>query len=188
MRSVRVRLWRWRPPFCRTVAVRPITVRGFLDLVRVAARRAAEVRTLAGKDITGEDIIRAMREPEFLAFADAVTRAGSAGSPEAGFLGRWLSHWNVAALLRASAAVNDWPRFLGCLNLTGKRNRGGSLIGDVQAICRLFPGLDPMRMQDEWAMEDFLNFCDALNVREAPTERDDDMATLAMMPGIEVVQ
>lgn len=189
MKTTRAILYRMGLPWRMTVTVGPITVGAFMGLVRAVAHKASEVRTLARRDITGEDLIRAFREPEFLAFADAVVK----GRPSE-FFGAWLSTRNLLALMDASARVNDWRRILSCLNLSGEKpKRRGSLMGDIQIICRMFPGLDPMSVED-WPMEKFLTFCESLNLMQQgddptadPECRPTAMQGLAGLPGLGIV-
>lgn len=172
-----------RGPIWKRVAVGQITVAGFLELLRLLVSKSSEVRLQADRDITAEDLIRALREPEFNALADSVVK----GQP-AGFFSRWLSLRNVRALYEASGRVNNWGRIFSCVDWTAKKKRRGSLVGDVQTICRIFPGLDPMTVQNEWPMEDFLTFVDAMNLEAADSEPE-PMSVMAMasLSGAEVI-
>lgn len=148
------------------------------------ATKASEVRLKMGHDITAQDWMRELREPEFNGLADAVCK-----DERQGFFDGWLSLRNVTAIYLASCKVNDWKKIFGCLNFgTGNKKRRGSLTGDIQIICRNFPGLDPMRIQDEWPMERLLDFIDAMNLAIAEDEPEPMSAiALGMIPGIEVI-
>lgn len=184
MRTVGVRLWRAAPPFTKRVTVGQITVAGFLELLRLLVGKAAEVRTLAGRDVSPEELIRELREPEFNALADSVCRG-----EEAGFFSRWLSLRNVRAIYLASFKVNNWTRIFSCVDWSGqKKRRKGSLVGDIQAMCMMFPGLDPMTVQNEWPMEDFLAFIDAMNLTIEQDEPEPmPIQALGMIPGVGIV-
>lgn len=184
MKTVTVRLWRPLPPFVRSVTVGQITVAGFLELLRLLVTKASSVRVQAGRDVSPEELIRELREPEFNALADAVCKG-----QEAGFFSRWLSLRNVRAIYLASFKVNDWTRIFSCVDWTAKKKkRKGSLIGDIQAMCLMFPGMDPMVVQNEWPMEDFLSFVDAMNLQISEDEPE-PMPTDALLAirGVEVV-
>jgi hypothetical protein len=179
---------RW-PPGRKTVRVHAITVAGFMALVQYAATRAAEVRYFASKDITGEDLVRALRLPDWSIFADLLTRG-----EEPGWFRRWFTLPNVRALLDASCRSNPWDRILGTLNLDPKAPpRKGSLMDDVVAVCKEVPGQSVTQVL-EMPMASFLDLVESLN-REAlamdPTADPDAVASeasdLASIPGLMVV-
>src|SRR3990170_814950 len=166
MKTVKVRLWRPLPPFVKSVTVGQITVAGFLELLRLLVTKASSVRVQAGRDLTPEELIRELREPEFNALADSVCKG-----QEAGFFSQWLSLRNVRTIYLASFRVNDWQRIFACVDWTAKKKRKGSLISDIHALCHIFPGLDVMTVQNEWPMEFFLAQVDALNLSIEDEER-----------------
>ena len=183
MKTVRVRLWKPLPPFSKSVTVGQITVAGFLELLRLLVTKAAAVRVAAGRDLSPEELIRELREPEFNALADSVCKG-----QEVGFFSGWLSLRNVRALYAASFKVNNWQRIFSCVDWTGtKKKRKGSLVGDIQAMCLIFRGLDPMVIQNEWPMEDFLSFIDAMNLQVEEEEQPMSAQMLGMIPGVEII-
>lgn len=189
MKRAPVRLFRLRPPFSRRVVVGQITVGKFIELVRLVANTAATLRIAADKDITGEDLIRALREPELCAIADAVCL-----DQEPEFLLRWMSLGNVRKILFASTRTNRWERLAECINLSGGApTRKGSIVTDITALCRIFPGLTPPMVRD-WPMEEFLDVCEALNMASAsddPTEDDTarpaPLGAFSNIRGVEIV-
>lgn len=188
MRTTTLRLTRWWGP-SKTVAVGPITVNGYMALTHYAATRAAEVRLASPKDITGEDLIRALRLPDWCVFADLVCK----GEPP-GFFERWFTERNVRALLAASSVANEWDRIFACLNLDpAAPPRKGSLMDDVVAMCQRMPGQSITEVL-AMPMEAFLDLVESLN-REAyamdPTSDPDaipsEAVDLALVPGLMVV-
>jgi len=184
MKTVQVRLWKPLPPFSKSVTVGQITVAGFLELLRLLVTKASTVRVHAGRDVTPEELIRELREPEFNALADSVCKG-----QEAGFFSKWLSLRNVRTLYLASFKVNNWQRIFACVDWSAaKKKRKGSLIGDIQALCLVFHGLDPMTIQNEWPMEDFLAFVDAMNLSVQEDEPEPmPLEALGMIPGVGIV-
>jgi hypothetical protein len=184
VKTVRVRLWRPSPPFLKSVTVGQITVAGFMELLRLLVSKASDVYVAAGKDLTAEDLIRALREPEFNALADSVCQ-----NEEAGFFHRWLSLRNVRAIYAASFRVNDWSRIFSCVDWTAgkaKKKRKGSLVNDIQVISQLYH-TDPMTIH-AWPMEFFLAFVAAMNLQaEADEPEPLPTAILGMVPGVSVV-
>lgn len=190
MKKATLRLRRWWPPGTKKVSVGPITVGGYMTLVQYAATRAAEVRLASTKDITGEDLIRALRNPDWVFFADLICLG-----EEPGFFERWITLENVRALLAASGQATNWSRVLGCLNLDPSTPpRKGSLMDDVVAVCKALPG-NAVAEVLAMSMEGFLDVIETLN-REAmamdPTSDPDAMPSeafdLASIPGVGVVQ
>lgn len=183
MKSVQVRLFRPLPPFVKRVTVGQITVAGFLELLRLLIGKASEVRLQAGVALSPEDLIRELREPEFNALADSVCQ-----DEHAGFFSSWLSLRNVRTIYLASFKVNNWPRIFSCVDWTAtKKKRRGSLMSDIQVVCQIFPGLDPMTVQNDWPMEDFLSFVDAMNLQAAEEPDPMPLEMLHRIPGIEVI-
>lgn len=176
MRTARLVLWRFLPPFRKTVQVRRITIGGFLDLVRTVAPKAAAAVVQSDKPLTDVDLIRAAADAETMAyFADLV-----AVDHPVGFLRGWLrgrlagvfARRNTEALLAACRRVEgdgQWTRFLGQLTRPGQagsgkpqRGKGGGLMADVLTLSGLM-GVDPVTVLS-WPMQDFLSLCDALNM------------------------
>lgn len=190
MKTATVKLFRAIPPWIKRVVIGQVSVGGFVEIARAAANKTAELKVATVADITGEQIIRSLREPEFCLFADCVTVGARPG-----YFSSWMSLRNFRAIMDASALTNDWPRLMAILNFDGKTpHKRGGIMSDLQAIARMFPGLDPMTIMREWAMEDFLSFCDSLNLQatsEDPTEDPDvrplSLSALTMVPGVEVV-
>ncbi len=181
MKTVGVRLWRAYPPFSKRVMVGQITVSGFMELLRLLVSKAASVRMEAGADVMPYDLIKAMREPEFNALADAVCKG-----EEAGFFERWLSLRNVKSVYLASFRVNDWARIFSCVDWTAsKKKRRGSLVGDIQIISQLYH-IDPMAIH-LWPMEDFLAFVDAMNLAVEEVAEVTPVEVLGLIPGVQVI-
>ena len=184
MKTVKVRLYRPLPPFVKSVTVGQITVAGFMELLRLLVSKASAVRIEAGQDIAPEQMIRAMREPEFNALADSVCKG-----EEAGFFERWLSLRNVRAIYAASFRVNDWERIFSCVDWTrgaGKKKRKGSIETDIDYLAIRYR-IDPEVIYG-WAMEVFLARVDALNLQVQEDEPEPMPAeVLGMMPGMAVV-
>lgn len=187
MRTVQIRLLRFRPPWVRRVTVGQITVGGFMDLVRRVSLKVAEVRVQFDRDVSHDDILRSLREPELCAVADAVVT-----DQEPEFLRRWMSLRNVKAILYASTKTNNWERLAECVNL-GTAPRKGSILTDLTALCRIFPGLTPPAIR-QWPMEEFLDVCEALNMASAPSDptlddtvRPAPLSALSHMRGVETL-
>lgn len=155
-----------------------------MEVLRLMASKASEVRLKMGHEITSQDWMRELREPEFNGLADAICKG-----ERQGFFDGWLSLRNVTAIYLASCKVNDWKKIFGCLNFDiARKRRKGSLMGDIQIICHNFPGLDPMTIQDEWPMERLLDFIEAMNLASAEEEPEPmSITALGMIPGIEVI-
>lgn len=183
MKTVKIWLWRPLPPFVKSVTVGQITVAGFMELLRLLVSKAADVRLQAGREVSPEDLIRALREPEFNALADSICQ-----DEDAGFFSGWLSLRNVRALYLASFKVNNWERIFSCVDWTGGqgKKRKGSLVSDIQVISQIYH-IDPMKIQTEWPMEDFLAFVDAMNLQVEEETGPTPVEVLGMIPGVGIV-
>jgi hypothetical protein len=182
MKTVTIRLWRPSPPFLKSVTVGQVTVAGFMELLRLLVSKASEVRINAGRDLSAEDLIRELREPEFNALADAVCQ-----NEAAGFFSRWLSLRNVRAIYQASFKVNDWSRIFSCVDWTGgQKKRKGSLVSDIQVVSQIYR-VDPMDIY-AWPMEFFLTFVAAMNLAVQESEPEPmPTVVLGMVPGVSVI-
>lgn len=156
--SKRIRLYRSTPPWSKTVTVRQITVGGFLELARLLAHRSALLVLNSKRSITAADIISSVKKDDLAAFADLIV-----DGEVRMFWRRWATKRNNGMLMDVSGEVDDWPLMLKALNFDGKRSRPGSLVSDIQQICRIFPGLDPLTIEKSWPMEYFLRFCEGLS-------------------------
>lgn len=183
MKTVCVRLYRPTPPFMKSVMVGQITVAGFMELLRILVGKAAGVRLRADRDVSAEDLILELREPEFNALADSVCKG-----EEAGFFSRWLSLRNVRTIYLASFRVNNWTRIFSCVDWSGgqRKKRKGSLISDIQVISQIFH-IDPMAIQNEWPMEDFMTFVEAMNLQVDDEMEPTPVEVLELIPGVGVV-
>jgi len=157
-KPTQVRLRRWFPPRFRRVAIQPITVGGFLALLELVGSHMVRVRLYLGRPITDDDVLRAMRTPEFVGIADIFCP-----QEPAGFFRAHLTLRNVRRMIDgiANANTHDWARLLGCLNLGPQRRKAGSVQGDIVLVCRCFPGLTPIQVR-AWPMEEFLEVVDGL--------------------------
>ena len=114
MRTAEARLWRFLPPFTRTVTLRQITVQGFMDMVRGWLGKGGRI----GRD-------------DFI--AHAVTFLAGAAKMRS-----WATQRNALRLLEAAAEIHNWDRLYGCLNLTGKPKKGLGIMGDVHSLARIW--------------------------------------------------
>lgn len=169
MRTKRVTLWRLLPfPGFKRVTVAPITVRGFREAMRIGLARLLEFAAECDGKPTAEQAETALGDPATVAgLADLICR-----QERPGFFRRWHSHANVVRLMGASWEVeNDpgWKRILGLIDLTGERvKRGGGLVCDIAAICRLY-SLSPPQVL-EWTMQDFLDTADCVTTSARAAE------------------
>lgn len=185
VRRARLVLVRLSPPFRRVVTVHPVTVGGWMLLVREVIARVAQLRIakLPGV-IDGGEIARIFTERELALFADLVCE-----EQRPGFLGAWLGpDWaphglaqltgrlarrNIEALREASRAAEGeggWTRIFGTLKLgprpeterpgKGSPAAGGALMGNVHVVAKVF-GIDPAAVLD-WPMQLFLDQIDLL--------------------------
>lgn len=181
MKTVQVRLFRPLPPFLKRVTVGQITVAGFLELLRLLVGKASEVRLNVGRELSAEELIRELREPEFNALADSVCKG-----EQAGFFSGWLSLRNVRSIYLASFKVNNWERIFSCVDWTAKKKRRGSVLGDIQIISRLYQ-VDPFVIENDWPMEYFLSFVDAMNLQVEDEQAPTPVEVLGMIPGVGVI-
>lgn len=182
MKTVRIHLWRRLPPFRRRVTVGQITVAGFLELIRLLVSHSAAVHRRIGHEVTADELLRELREPEFNALADAVCKG-----EDPGFFSGWLSLRNVRALYDASFMVNNWRRIFGCVDWSGqKKKRKGSILSDIQVVSRVY-GIDPYSIE-QWPMEYFLGFIEEMNLTMQPEPLEaTPVDVLGMIPGVGVV-
>ena len=187
MKTVRVRLWRLRPPFTRAVILRPITVQGFLDLLRIWMTKASAQRLMLRRDLTGKDLLESDSREEFIASGDLFV---DGEDPE--WLRAWASDRNLGRLIAASTRIHNWRRLFGIINLSGERNRGPGMMGDVQTMARIW-GIDPLTVLG-WPMTTFLDLCDslAISMKHAEYQADPTLdpnaeAAPVNLPGLPVV-
>lgn len=190
MKTASVRLWRFRPPFAKTVILHQITVQGFMDLVRIWVEKISRQRIEGGKPLTGEAILTSDSREQFIASADLFVRDESPGW----FTG-WATEKNAGRMIRASAQIHSWGRLFGCLNLTGVKRKGTGLMGDVITLSRIW-GVDPTIIL-EWPMERFLDVVDSMaaNIEQSRRAEDPTLDPEAEpaplgglgIPGLEVV-
>lgn len=143
------------------VRVGRITVRGFREATRIAlARVLAFSATLPGKPTPEQALACLGDEATVTALADLIC----VGQPRR-FFSRWFSQQNAVRIMRASRdAEGDggWQRMLDLIDWTGEKvKRGGGLVSDIAALCRIYPNLTPLDILD-MAMQDFLDLCDCI--------------------------
>ena len=167
MRTIRVRLWRWRPFCTRTVTLHQITVQGFFDLLRIWFMKASAQRLTLKRDLTGADLLASDSREEFVASADLLA---SGAEPE--WLRGWTNNRNIARLMAASCRIHNWPRIFSTVNLSGKKKSGPGLMGDVMTMAQIC-NTDPVTVLN-WPMEQFLGMCDALSASMKHAQYQDD--------------
>jgi hypothetical protein len=202
-RTARLVLHRLTPPFRRVVAIRRITLGGYLELLRTLAPKVAQAALKSKVPLDMSALIEAGTDADSLSvFADLV-----AIDQPAGFMRGWLhgrlqgafAYRNTAALLAATRAAEgdgQWTRYLGTLNApassptpggAGKR-RGGGLMADALTVARMF-NLHPDDVLAK-PLQDFLNLCEGINlmaIQEShldPTMDPDAEASEIAIPGL----
>jgi hypothetical protein len=190
MKTAEARLWRFLPPFTRTVTLRQISVQGFMDLVRIWVSKISAQRINNGGPITGDDILKADSREQFITSADLFA---------IGLRARWFSGWasskNAGRMIDATIKIHNWSRLFGCLNLTGKPKKGAGIMGDVMTLARIW-STSPESILN-WPMEQFLDVVDSMSAQIEHDRRAEDptldpnadpmpLGSLGL-PGVEVI-
>jgi hypothetical protein len=150
MKTAEARLWRFLPPFTRTVTLRQISVQGFMDMVR-------------GWILTGGPL----GLEHFIARAVPFT----ADMTDRQFA-RWSTRRNAERVVTAATTIHNWPRLYGCLNLTGKPRKGAGIWDDVISMAQMWAVSPEVILQ--WPMEHFLNVTDSLVMKAERAMRSED--------------
>jgi hypothetical protein len=138
MKTAEARLWRFLPPFTRTVTLRQITVQGFMDMVRGWI--------LSGGKLDIEHFIA-----RAVPFTSDLTKRR--------FLA-WSSRRNAERMVEAATTIHNWRRLYSCLNLTGKPKKGAGIWNDVITLARIW-STSPEAILS-WPMEHFLDVVDSM--------------------------
>lgn len=158
MNPANVNLFRLLPPFRLRVAVHRITVRGFIEALRLCGQRVL-ASDLDLPKATPAQILNLLGAADLCA---AVADLLVDGQRPRFFL-RWASDFNARRIMRASMEAEGdegWTRICSIVDWTGKRPKaGGGLMADVGRLCKIYPGLTPVKVL-AMPMQDFLDECE----------------------------
>lgn len=201
VRTVRATLYRlWPYPAFKRIRVMPVTVEGFMDLVRLYVEHMSEVRLRKSADVEPEEVLRSLSQTEICGFVDRVTDSEPVGyfsdwMHEKGPFGKKLSIRNFWTVWEASKKVNDWQKFVALIRTKPGNEKGkkGSLMSDVMLVSKVTS--TPLLLVLSCPLEHFLLMCDALNLEaraEDPTIDPDCEPTpldalAGSVPGLAVV-
>jgi len=150
-------------PSWKRVTVARITVRGFRAGLKIALSRVLDwSATLPGKP-TPDAALESLGDPVTVAALADLVCPGE----RPGFFRRWHSQKNAVRLMRAireAEGDGGWTRILALIDWTGEKvKRGGGLVADIAALCRIYPGLTPLDVLG-MTMQDFLDTCDCITL------------------------
>lgn len=168
----------------KRVVVVSLTIRRFLKLLHICARRACATSLKMDNKAGPQDWIRALSPKDFCDLADLACPR----EPPRWYKG-WASVANTWRLMDGMLDTNEVGRLLQAVNLNPSTERAGTIDGDIASMAKTF-GISPPEVLS-WYADEFLDAVKGLNdltqTQEPERQRPDPLGLIGMMPGIGVV-